>query len=450
MVFMPKLLVWNLDIQSFNLYNAGMVNVQEEEEKKARCLLVGAPNKKNEEPVELMGLVETLGMETVETMVLARIEPTPAYGIGTGKAQEIANRAKEVYADCIIFDWEISPSKQRNWEKLAGINVFDRNEVIIRIFAQRAQTKEAVLQVQLAQLNYSLPRLSHMYGDLARQRGGNYGSKGSGETQLELDRRQIEEKIIQIKKELSQVAVNRQTQRKLRERSSTASCALVGYTNAGKSSLLNALTGADAFVEDKLFATLDPTTRKFSVSEASQVLLTDTVGFISNLPHTLIDAFRSTLEEASLADLLLIVVDSSDAYRMSQYRQVLKVLEEIGAEKIPRLVVLNKIDRVKDDPVALSDLSFQFPDSIRVSAATGEGFEELTALMAENLLGLPGDYIVPLDRPDLVEIVRKNGTIEKEEWLDDGVHLSARIPGRVDENGNCSTKTLSLLKPYQL
>ncbi|MBQ5384968.1 MAG: GTPase HflX, partial [Treponema sp.] len=163
-----------------------------------------------------------------------------------------------------------------------------------------------------------------------------------------------------------------------------------------------------------------------------------------------IDAFRSTLEEASLADMLLVIVDSSDAYRMSQYRQVLKVLEEIGAEKIPRLVVLNKIDRVKDDPVALSDLSFQFPDSIRVSAATGEGFEELTALMAENLLGLPGDYIVPLDRPDLVEIVRKNGTIEKEEWLDDGVHLSARIPGRVDENGNCSTKTLSLLKPYQL
>ena len=450
MVFMPKLLVWNLDIQSFNLYNAGMVNVQEEEEKKARCLLVGAPNRNNEEPKELRGLVDTLGMETVDSIVLARIEPTPTYGIGTGKAQEIANRAKEVFADCIIFDWEISPSKQRNWEKLCGINVFDRNEVIIRIFAQRAQTKEAALQVQLAQLTYSLPRLSHMYGDLARQRGGNYGAKGSGETQLELDRRQIEDKIIQIKKELSQVAVNRQTQRKQRERTATASCALVGYTNAGKSSLLNSLTGADAFVEDKLFATLDPTTRKFAISEASQVLLTDTVGFISNLPHTLIDAFRSTLEEAALADLLLVVVDSSDENCEKQYTQVLKVLEEINADKIPRLVVLNKMDRIKGDDLLMSRLETSFPGAIKISAATGEGFEDLVSAMTENLLGSRANYVVPMDRSDLVETVRKNGTIESEEWLEDGVHLVARIPGHVDERGNCSTKTLSLLRPYEI
>ena len=447
---MPKLLVWNLDIQSFNLYNAGMVNVQEEEEKKARCLLVGAPNRNNEEPKELRGLVDTLGMETVDSIVLARIEPTPTYGIGTGKAQEIANRAKEVFADCIIFDWEISPSKQRNWEKLCGINVFDRNEVIIRIFAQRAQTKEAALQVQLAQLTYSLPRLSHMYGDLARQRGGNYGAKGSGETQLELDRRQIEDKIIQIKKELSQVAVNRQTQRKQRERTATASCALVGYTNAGKSSLLNSLTGADAFVEDKLFATLDPTTRKFAISEASQVLLTDTVGFISNLPHTLIDAFRSTLEEAALADLLLVVVDSSDENCEKQYTQVLKVLEEINADKIPRLVVLNKMDRIKGDDLLMSRLETSFPGAIKISAATGEGFEDLVSAMTENLLGTRANYVVPMDRSDLVETVRKNGTIESEEWLEDGVHLVARIPGHVDERGNCSTKTLSLLRPYEI
>ncbi|MBQ5384605.1 MAG: GTPase HflX [Treponema sp.] len=427
-----------------------MVNVQEEEEKKARCLLVGAPNRNNEEPKELRGLVDTLGMETVDSIVLARIEPTPTYGIGTGKAQEIANRAKEVFADCIIFDWEISPSKQRNWEKLCGINVFDRNEVIIRIFAQRAQTKEAALQVQLAQLTYSLPRLSHMYGDLARQRGGNYGAKGSGETQLELDRRQIEDKIIQIKKELSQVAVNRQTQRKQRERTATASCALVGYTNAGKSSLLNSLTGADAFVEDKLFATLDPTTRKFAISEASQVLLTDTVGFISNLPHTLIDAFRSTLEEAALADLLLVVVDSSDENCEKQYTQVLKVLEEINADKIPRLVVLNKMDRIKGDDLLMSRLETSFPGAIKISAATGEGFEDLVSAMTENLLGTRANYVVPMDRSDLVEAVRKNGTIESEEWLEDGVHLVARIPGHVDERGNCSTKTLSLLRPYEI
>lgn len=426
-----------------------MFNIQEEQEKKPKCLLVGAPNKNNEPPKELQGLIETLGMETVDTMVLARIEPTPTYGIGTGKAQEIANRAKEVFADCIIFDWEIDPSKQRNWEKLTGINVFDRNEVIIRIFAQRAQTKEAILQVQLAQLTYSLPRLSHMYGDLSRQRGGNYGAKGSGETQLELDRRQIEDKILQIKKELSQVAVNRQTQRKQRERTSTASCALVGYTNAGKSSLLNALTGADAFVEDKLFATLDPTTRKFSISEASQVLLTDTVGFISNLPHTLIDAFRSTLEEASLADLLLLVVDASDENCVKQYNQVLKVLAEINADKIQRLIVLNKIDRVKDDPLLMSNLEANFSGAIHVSASTEEGFENLIAQMTETLLGTLANYVVPMERADLVETVRKNGTIEKEEWLEDGVHLEARIPGHVDEEGNCSTRTLALLNPYR-
>ncbi len=426
-----------------------MVNLKEEQEKKAKCLLIGAPNKNDEPPRELQGLVDTLGMEVIDTMVLARIEPTPTYGIGTGKAQEIANRAKEVFADCIIFDWEIDPTKQRNWEKLTGINVFDRNEVIIRIFAQRAQTKEAVLQVQLAQLTYSLPRLSHMYGDLSRQRGGNYGSKGSGETQLELDRRQIEDKILQIKKELSQVFVNRQTQRKQRGRTSTSSCALVGYTNAGKSSLLNALTGADAFVEDKLFATLDPTTRKFSISEASQVLLTDTVGFISNLPHTLIDAFRSTLEEASLSDLLLIVVDSSDENCVKQYNQVLKVLEEIKAHQIPRLVVLNKIDRIKDDPVVMSNLDANFPDAVHVSAATEEGFEELISRMTENLLGTKESYLVPMDKAELVETVRKNGTIEKEEWLEDGIHLEARIPGHIDEEGNCSTRTLSLLYPYR-
>jgi GTP-binding protein HflX len=425
-----------------------MINLQEEQEKKARCLLIGAPNRLQEPPLELMALVETLGMETVGTMVLSRIEPTPAYGIGTGKAQEIANRAKEIFADCIIFDWEIDPSKQRNWEKLSGINVFDRNEVIIRIFAQRAQTKEAMLQVQLARLTYSLPRLSHMYGDLSRQRGGNYGSKGSGETQLELDRRQIEDKILQIKKDLEQVAVNRKTQRKMREKGGIASCALVGYTNAGKSSLLNALTGADVLVEDKLFATLDPTTRKFAISDAASVLITDTVGFISNLPHTLIDAFRSTLEESALADALILVVDSSDDSCEAQYTQVLKVLEEIKAHDIPRIVVLNKIDRIKDDDVRLSHLETAFPGALKVSAHTGEGFEELLSRMKEILLGSLENYIVPSTRADLVELVRKNGTIESEEWLDDGVHLNARIPGTIDEEGNASTRTLSLLMPY--
>ena len=424
-----------------------MINLQEEQEKKARCLLIGAPNKTDAEPQELISLIDTLGMEVADTIVLNRIEPTPAYGIGTGKAQEIANRAKDLTADCIIFDWEIDPTKQRNWEKLTGINVFDRNEVIIRIFAQRAQTKEAVLQVQLAKLTYSMPRLSHMYGNLSRQRGGNYGAKGSGETQLELDRRQIEDKILQLKKELDQVSVNRKTQRKMRERNAQSTCSLVGYTNAGKSSLLNALTGADTLVEDKLFATLDPTTRKFSLSEASQILLTDTVGFISNLPHMLIDAFRSTLEEAASSDLLLIVVDAGDPNHLEQYRQVLKVLEEIKADKIQRLVVLNKIDTVSENPLLMSELETEFPGAIKTCAKDGRGFDELIAEMTVRLLGELRNFQIPLSRADLVELARKNGTIEKEEWLEDSVHLSARIPGTV-EDGNASTRTLALLLPF--
>ena len=590
-----------------------MVEVQQEEEKKARALLIGAPNKgkgskPDAKPEELEGLVKTLGMETAGIIVLNRIEPTPAYGIGTGKTKEIAAKAKELFADCIIFDWEIDPTKQRNWEKLCSIPVFDRNEVILRIFASRAQTKEAVLQVELARLTYSLPRLSHMYGDLARQRGGSYGSKGSGETQLELDRRQTEDKIVQIKKELEQVTQTRRTQRKQRERNSFRNCALVGYTNAGKSSLLNALTGADVFVENKLFATLDPTTRKFSLGEGSTILLTDTVGFISNLPHTLINAFRSTLEEASFADLLLIVVDASDPECRKQYEQVIKVLGEIGADKIPRLVLLNKWDAVKSycpgkktgmgsiedsaeanvagagesdacanggllaeesdgfasggllaeapdgfanggllagesdasanggllakendasangglsakendasangDQLAeqndsfannansaqlaeqnassansspsaqapdasantaqlaeksnssappeqsdtaantsalIASLNAAFPGAVKISAKTKEGFTELSQKITENLLGSLKSYLIPMDKANLVELARKNGTILKEEWLEDGIHLEARIPGIIEENGNATTRTMALLNPY--
>ena len=428
-----------------------MVEVKEEQEKKITCLLVGAPAHDKESdgiPHELQGLVHTLGLEIADTIVLNRIEPTPLYGIGKGKAQEIADRAKECGAECIIFDWEIEPTKQRNWEKLTGIPVFDRNEVILRIFAQRAQTKEAVMQVELAKLTYSLPRLRHTYGDMARQRGGAFGSKGSGETQLELDRREVEDKILQIKHELETVAVNRETQRKMRERTATSSCALVGYTNAGKSSLLNALTGADVFVEDKLFATLDPTTRKLELGEGSSILITDTVGFISNLPHLLIDAFKSTLEEASKAHLLLIVVDASDPACVMQYKQVLKVLEEIKADKIERIVLLNKIDRVKDNDVLLASLNASFPGALHISATTHEGFEALVAVIIETLLGKQASYKLPLDRSDLEQLVRKNGTLEKEEWLEDGIAITARIPGSFDSEGNPSSRTLALLAPY--
>ncbi len=358
-------------------------DIQAEEEKKTRAWLVGLPLLENPNGLaELQGLIWTLGMEEAGKTILSRLDVQPAYGMGSGKAKEIRDAALLAQADCIIMDWELDPTKQRNWEKLCGVPVFDRQEVIIRIFASRAQTREAVLQVELARLEYSLPRLAHMYGDLARQRGGNYGAKGSGEKQLELDRRQTRLKIQQVKEELKKVRQNRATQRKRRQKIPLPALALCGYTNAGKSSLLNALTGSDALVENKLFATLDPLTRRMKC-QASEILLTDTVGFISNLPHQLIDAFKSTLEEAALADALLIVLDSSDPNALEEAATVLKVLEQIGAGQKPRLVVLNKIDALESPDgevserllVQLAALKERFPDALEASAKSGAGLD---------------------------------------------------------------------------
>ncbi|MCR5607250.1 MAG: GTPase HflX [Treponema sp.] len=424
-----------------------MIELQEENEKAVTCLLVGKPPKNKGDiayPYELHGLVHTLDMEIADVVILSRMEPTPAYGIGSGKAREIATIAKAKDVDCIIFDFEIDPTKQRNWEKLAEVPCFDRQEVILRIFASRARTKEAVLQVQLAQYIYSLPRLAHMYGDLARQRGGSYGSKGSGETQLELDRRQIEAKIDQVKKELAKVVKERATQRKKRERLKEPSCALVGYTNAGKSSLLNALTNADVLVENKLFATLDPTTRKLELKNGRSLLLTDTVGFISNLPHSLVDAFKSTLEEAKMADLLLIVIDASDIDAEKQYETVLKVLEEIGAKDKPHLILLNKIDKVSISEVDEARLQKAFPDARYISTKTKNGLQDLVDYLIEYLIGTPKDYIIPATAQDMLNLARQNGCIEKEEWLEDGVHLSLRIGNA----GNNAKRALALLEPY--
>ena len=358
-------------------------DIQAEEEKKTRAWLVGLPLLENPNGLaELQGLIWTLGMEEAGQTILSRLDVQPAYGMGSGKAKEIRDAALLAQADCIIMDWELDPTKQRNWEKLCGVPVFDRQEVIIRIFASRAQTREAVLQVELARLEYSLPRLAHMYGDLARQRGGNYGAKGSGEKQLELDRRQTRLKIQQVKEELKKVRKNRATQRKRRQKIPLPALALCGYTNAGKSSLLNALTGSEALVENKLFATLDPLTRRMKCQE-SEILLTDTVGFISNLPHQLIDAFKSTLEEAALADALLIVLDSSDPNALEEAATVLKVLEQIGAGQKPRLVVLNKIDALESLGgegserllVQLAALKERFPDALEASAKSGAGLD---------------------------------------------------------------------------
>lgn len=409
-----------------------MIEVEKEENKKLRALLVGEPGNDLQ---ELKGLVITLGMDIVQRLTLNRLEIQPKFGMGTGKAQEINELAHSVEADCIIFDFNLEPRKQRNWEELTGLSCFDRQEVIIRIFADRAQTKEASLQVELARLQYSLPRLSHLQNDFNRQRGGAFGAKGSGETQLELDQRQIREKISNIKHELAEVELNRKTQRK--QRGKLPTCALVGYTNAGKSSLLNALTDADAFVENKLFATLDPLTRKMPLNDRAGVLLTDTVGFISNLPHHLIDAFKSTLEEACDSDLLLLVLDASDENAEFQYETVCDVLDEIGASSNPRLILLNKIDK-GDEKGTLTALRHKFPDAICISAKEQTGFLELKDKIYELIYGEIANYILPSNQSVLINELRKAGCIQSEEWLDDGVHITARATGRL----------LALISPF--
>ena len=410
-----------------------MIDIEKEEQRIPRALLVGEPGNNLQ---ELKGLVLTLGMDIVQRLTLSRLEVHPAYGMGKGKAHEINELAHSVEADCIIFDFNIEPTKQRNWEELTGLSCFDRQEVIIRIFAQRAQTKEAALQVELARLMYSLPRLAHMNKTFSRQRGGAFGAKGAGETQLELDQRKVRERIAAVKKELAEIELNRKTQRKQRDK--LPSVALVGYTNAGKSSLLNALTGSETFVENKLFATLDPLTKKLPLNESAGALITDTVGFVSNLPHHLIDAFKSTLEEAVTADLLLLVLDSSDVEAEFQYKTVCDVLEEIGATKNPRLILLNKIDKNDDSTQTLSALRLKFPEAICISAKEEIGFVELKDKIYELLYGELANYVIPTSQSVLINEVRKAGCIQSEEWLDDGVHISARMTGRL----------LALCSPY--
>ena len=328
---------------------------------------------------ELQGLCETLGLVIGAHEKIRVRERSPRFGMGSGKAEELSQKAKELEADLIVFDWNPNPSQQRNWEELSGLPVIDRQELIIRIFAERATTREAELQVKLAELTYFLPRLTHKYIDLSRQRGGRYGTKGSGETKLETDRRKIEKRIHLLEDEIKQVGKQRQQQRRQRERSNIPVCAIVGYTNAGKSSLLNALTGADVLAQDKLFCTLDAVTRRFEPAPGSSVLLTDTVGFIRSLPHSLIKAFHSTLEEAALASFLIHILDASDPAIDDNYKTTISVLKDLNAREIPMITLLNKIDCLPtdDESAVLEDLKNRFPDSIAVSVKNNIGLDTL-------------------------------------------------------------------------
>jgi GTP-binding protein HflX len=361
--------------------------------KPARAFLTGvwhnAADKLTAESLiaELRGLAESLGLEIAGEEVVHLRQIQSAFGVGKGKAKEIAQKCSDLKADCVIVDWDLSPSQQRNWEALAGISVFDRSELIIQIFAARARTKEAALQVELARLKFSLPRLTHKYIDLARQRGGSYGAKGSGETRFETDRRIVKERISRLEKEIAHVRTQRSVQRKKRQKENLPVCALVGYTNSGKSSLLNALTNADVLAEDKLFATLDTTSRRVGTahndsagSGAGQIVLIDTVGFIRRLPHDLISAFRGTLEELQFASLLVIVLDSSAPDAPEHYHTTMHVLAGLGQEHKPIITALNKID-AGISAETLTNLAAMCPNALPVSAKTGDGLQALLAAM---------------------------------------------------------------------
>lgn len=330
---------------------------------------------------ELEELVATLGIPILGRLLLRNRETQARFLLGTGKADEVVAKAKELDADVIIFDNELSPSQQRNWEKLAGIAVIDRHEVILDIFAQRAQTREARLQIELARAEYSLPRLTRAWTHLVRQ-GGGIGARGEGETQLEQDKRRIRGNIDRLKAELAHVRKSRATQRKDRKRAPVPNVAIVGYTNVGKSSLLRRLTGADVFVEDKLFATLDTTTRRIDLPNNQPLLLTDTVGFVRRLPHELVESFNATLEESVMAEFLIHVLDASQPRVLEFYETTKNVLEELGAGDKESIIVFNKVDKVEDVSL-LAGLRLRFPEAHFVSVHSGAGLEELVAHLAE-------------------------------------------------------------------
>src|ERR1700761_563134 len=388
---------------------------------------------------ELAALAETAGSEVLEGMVQRRSKPDPSTYIGSGKAQELREVVLATGADTVICDGELSPAQLTALEKAVKVKVIDRTALILDIFAQHATSREGKAQVSLAQMEYMLPRLRGWGESMSRQAGGRAGGsgggvglRGPGETKIETDRRRIRERMAKLRREIKDMKQARDTQRSRRLGSDIPSIAIVGYTNAGKSSLLNALTGAGVLVEDALFATLEPTTRRGEFDDGRAFVVSDTVGFVRHLPTQLVEAFRSTLEEVVDADLLVHVVDGSDATPLAQINAVRQVISEViadnHADPPPELLVVNKVDAAGD--LALAKLRHALPGAVFVSAHTGDGVDALRRRMAE--LAAPTDtaidVVIPYERGDLVARLHAAGCVQQEEHNAEGTRIKARVP----------------------
>jgi len=377
---------------------------------------------------ELAALAETAGSKVLDALIQRRDKPDPATFIGSGKVSELKEIVKSTGADTVVCDGELSPSQLRNLEDKVKVKVVDRTALILDIFAQHAKSKEGKAQVELAQMSYMLPRLRGWGDSLSRQAGG-IGGRGPGETKIEVDRRRIRDKMSKLRREISDMKVARDTKRQERKRNSIPSVAIAGYTNAGKSSLLNRLTNAGVLVQNALFATLDPTVRRSETSDGRTYTLSDTVGFVKHLPHDLIDAFKSTLEEVSGADVIVHVVDGSHADPLGQIKAVRGVIADVGGAKIPEIIALNKADIA--DPQVIAQVLIQEPDAYLVSVHSGVGIEKLIRAI-ESSLPRPRIEIrtvLPYERGDLVSQIHEHGEILSQEYLPEGTSLHALVDG---------------------
>lgn len=415
-----------------------MFEVKEKPEMVERALLVRISLNRREQVEdealleELEELVNTLGIGIQETMLVHARSEHKKFICGTGKADEIASYAKAIECDVIVFDNMLAPMQQRAWEGISDITVIDREEIILDIFAGRAQTKEAILQVELARMQYALPRMKKMWGHLDREGGGGVGgggaSRGMGEKQIEVDRRLARNRIDRIKTELATVRKQRKTRRKDREKYSVPHAAIVGYTNAGKSTLLNKISGSEVLAADMLFATLDTTTRRIELPDGQPLLVTDTVGFVRNLPTRLVEAFKATLEEAVLADFLFHVLDASNPQALKFYETTMGVLKELGADDKKMITVLNKVDLVADT-AHLASLHENLPNTVQISAMTGAGLDKLeekcTELLMERIQ--VNTYCIPQAKGNLVSLLHTEAKVLNVDYEGANVIIQAAV-----------------------